>query len=127
MASFSPKIGDFIAIVVLVGMSFLPSVFMRNAEAGEGDKRFRVVVRDSVVFEGTLAEDTVFSVVGAVGAVRIEVEQGRVGVIESSCPKKICVAMGFTDDPRKPVLCVPNRLVVEVMPSGKEGVDAVLE
>lgn len=129
MASFSPKIGDFIAIIVLAGISFLPSVFMRSAEAGEGakGKKFSVVIGDSTVFEGTLAKDTVFTVIGAVGAVRIEVENRRVGVIESSCPRKICVAMGFTDDPGKPVVCIPNRLIVEVMSSGEEDVDAVLE
>lgn len=40
------------------------------------------------------------------------VEKGKISVIEASCPDKICVNQGKISDSLKPIVCLPNRVMV---------------
>ena len=42
---------------------------------------------------------------------------GKVRVLESDCPDKLCVRMGWTASPAKPLICLPNRVTVAVAKS----------
>lgn len=46
--------------------------------------------------------------------VRIEIKAGRVRVAESDCPRGLCLRQGWISTPGRSIVCVPNRLVVEV-------------
>ena len=55
----------------------------------------------------------------------VQAEPGRIRVLESDCPDKLCMHMGWTASPAKPVVCLPNGVVVTVTGGGGEE-DAVL-
>ena len=56
----------------------------------------------------------------------VVVEDGAVRVTEASCPDKICVRHGPTDQTADPIVCLPNRLVVEILaPDGTDQLDGV--
>ena len=57
--------------------------------------------------------------------VTVQAEPGRIRVLESDCPDKLCMHMGWTASPAKPVVCLPNGVVVTVTGGGGEE-DAVL-
>ena len=50
---------------------------------------------------------------------------GRVRVLHSDCPDKLCEHMGWSSSPAKPLICLPNRVTVAVLGGGEES-DAVL-
>lgn len=50
---------------------------------------------------------------------RIRVEDGKIAVIDASCPDKICVKQGFIFNGIIPVVCLPNKLTISV--SGESG------
>ncbi len=50
---------------------------------------------------------------------------GRVRVLHSDCPDKLCERMGWSAGPAKPLICLPNRVTVIVTGAGEES-DAVL-
>lgn len=50
---------------------------------------------------------------------RIRVEDGKIAVIDASCPDKICVKQGFIFNGTIPVVCLPNKLTISV--SGESG------
>lgn len=52
--------------------------------------------------------------------VEIVVESGKVFINESSCPDKLCVRQGKISGRNQSLVCLPNRLVVEItgMPGG---------
>ena len=52
-------------------------------------------------------------------------EPGRVRVLRSDCPDQLCVKMGWTATPAKPLVCLPNGVTV-VITGGAEEADAVL-
>ncbi|HHW13318.1 MAG TPA: NusG domain II-containing protein [Firmicutes bacterium] len=62
---------------------------------------------------------------GRYGKVLLETDRGRVRVkdLEPLCPDRICLRTGWSDRPGRPIVCVPNHLVVRVeSPSaGKAG------
>lgn len=54
----------------------------------------------------------------------IKVEGGRISVIDSDCPDKLCVLQGAVDSPNIPIVCVPNRIVIKI-PAGRTEVDVI--
>ncbi len=42
----------------------------------------------------------------------IRVCPGSIGMIEASCPDKLCVHMGFRESSLLPITCLPNNLVI---------------
>lgn len=51
----------------------------------------------------------------------IEVRPGEIGVIEASCPDKICISMGFVKEMGLPITCLPNELIIIL--SDEEGME----
>ena len=50
----------------------------------------------------------------------VEVRKGKVSVTEASCPDKVCVNHGPTDQTADPIVCLPNKLVVRVLAPGDD-------
>ena len=54
----------------------------------------------------------------------IVAEQGRIRVIEASCPDQVCVNQGWISDSTLPIVCLPNKVIIEIV--GEEAqLDAV--
>ncbi len=60
-----------------------------------------------------------FIVTGEAGSNTIAVEQGRIRVTEADCPDQVCVNQGWISDSALPIVCLPNKLVIEII--GGEG------
>lgn len=59
-----------------------------------------------------------FTVTGINGCVNeIEVRSGSIGIISADCPDKLCVHQGFISNNRLPIVCLPNRLVIQLRES----------
>ncbi len=52
-------------------------------------------------------------------------EPGRISMLCADCPDQLCVHMGWTDSPAKPIVCLPNGVTVTIT-GGSEESDAVL-
>ena len=55
----------------------------------------------------------------------VQAERGRVRMLSADCPDKLCVHMGWSDSPAKPIVCLPNRVTV-VITGGSDEKDAVI-
>lgn len=47
----------------------------------------------------------------------ILVEQGQISMKEASCPDKLCVHMGKIHNASLPVTCLPNKVVIRIVPN----------
>ncbi len=75
-----------------------------------------------------IGEPYTFDVKGENGCVnRIEVRPGSIGIIWADCPDQLCVRQGFADSPTLPVTCLPNRLVIRLVPEDTGFTDAALD
>jgi len=62
---------------------------------------------------------------GLLGDTIVQVREGKVRVVKSACPHKICVRTGWVSKSGNLIVCVPNRVVVRVEGEGEVDVDAV--
>ena len=53
----------------------------------------------------------------------IEAESGRIRVSEAGCPDQVCVHQGWISDGTVPIVCLPNKLIIEIS-GGGDGLDA---
>lgn len=48
------------------------------------------------------------------GTNTVQVKGGKIGVISADCPDKICVNTPHICDGVQPIVCMPNRLVIQI-------------
>ena len=70
------------------------------------------------------AEDALFTVNYEGRTNTIEIKNGHIRVKDAECPDHTCVKMGWLKENGLPIVCMPNRLVIEKaeMPGGLDAV-----
>jgi len=68
------------------------------------------VDRDQVVFIGDQSRPDM----------RIEIKGGAIRVAESNCPKGVCKQVGWVRTPGRSIVCVPNRVLIELKGEPKD-------
>ncbi|MBR5791968.1 MAG: NusG domain II-containing protein [Ruminiclostridium sp.] len=109
-----------ILVVAVAGMLVIQSVREEGAQ---------VVITWNGEVEGTypLDQDETFVFEGENGGRNVVViENGMVFVSEANCPDQICVNHKPTNQTADPIVCLPNKLVVEVSaPNSENQLDGV--
>ncbi len=49
----------------------------------------------------------------------LEIRPGSIGIIDASCPDKLCVYMGFQESTLLPITCLPNNVVIRIVGDGE--------
>jgi hypothetical protein len=115
--------GDIVIVLLVTGLSaFL--IFTGVAGAKGGSLRVRVIVNGKEDRALPLDQDKDFTVNGFQGESQVEISGGRVRMVDSACPDKLCVRTGWISKPGESIICLPNRVVLEIT-SGNGGPDAV--
>lgn len=71
-----------------------------------------------------VAESYTFIVDGPAGfSNTVQVLPGQIRVKEAGCPDQVCVNQGYIHDSTAPIVCLPNKLVIEII-GGGDGLDA---
>lgn len=111
-------------LLVLVGAACAAYVLLRPAGTGAVA---RITLDGELVEEIDLSAVTqayTFTVEGPGGFTNtIQVEHGRIRVLEAGCPDQVCVNQGYISDGTVPIVCLPNRLVIEIV-GGGDSLDA---
>ena len=118
-----PKVGDFVIIALVLLSGTLPWL-TRSPHRAES---FSIYVNGKKIAQIPAERDTVFSVNGALGKVVLEVKGGRIRVVRSNCPEKICIKTGYISSAGQSIACVPNKLIVVAEGKQSQGkYDAIL-
>jgi hypothetical protein len=59
------------------------------------------------------------------GEMGLEVKEGRIRVSNSSCPHKTCQNSGWISKPRRTIICVPNKVLIEIKGTPDPGYHAL--
>jgi hypothetical protein len=117
-------------LIILAGLILAGSIWfymnrpMKDAGYGEAviyqeGKEIKVV---------PLSQDDTITIMGDNGAVNIiRIQGGKANMIEASCPDQICVHTRPAEKDGQSVVCLPNRVVVEIRNTKKESIDGVSE
>lgn len=114
----------FLAAVAAACCAFL---LLRPQERGT----VAVIRRDGVVLReidlSELDAPLTFTVEGENGLWNtVTAQPGRVRVESAGCPDQICVHQGWISDTSVPIVCLPNKLVIEIS-GGEAELDAVVQ
>lgn len=125
------KRGDILLIVLLLtaGAGWLGVQYwdgMREVEAGQLSASISVdgEFYRSVSLDG---EDEEIDIQTEYGHNILKKYDGGIQMIYADCPKKISMAMGFISRPNQTIICVPNRVFVEIVGSPSPDIDPAEE
>lgn len=111
------------ALVLVMAVS---AAFLRLGGEDTSRPVARITVNGTVVNEIDLNSNSLpqtFTYEGAGGfSNTIVAEQGRIRVESAGCPDQVCVQQGWISDGTVPIVCLPNKLIIEI--KGGEGLDA---
>ena len=75
-----------------------------------------IIVQDGRVlyhFDLSRADDQIIEILFQGRANIVEIKEGRIRMMEAECPDHLCLRMGYLKSKYLPVVCLPNRLVIE--------------
>ena len=108
------------SLVEIASFSFVKLFFVSN----EGREAL-IKVGNGPVQRVSLKTDRRINLEGEKGRAVIEIKEGRVRAVESSCFQKICVNTGWINKPVQNIICLPNKVLVTIEGKGSPKIDAV--
>lgn len=113
---------DWILIVIIICVAagaYLLHQVLRDAGANT------VTVKVDGVIEGTynLNEDREVSING--GTNTLVIKNGKADMTEADCPDKLCVKQKAVSLNHENIICLPNKVIVEVVSNKESKIDAV--
>lgn len=118
------KKNDMIMIGVIVILAVAVIAFM-NFTKKEGSKVV-ITVGGEIYDTLYLNEDTSYTVKLEDGSYNtFEIKDGDVDMVDASCPDKICVKHRSIHYNNDTIVCLPNKVVLEVTEAEDSGVDAI--
>lgn len=110
-----------IAVVALAGLAveqlMLPANEGARATVKVQGEMFRSIDLD---VPGTKR----ISINGVEGLSVFELKDGKIKMISSPCPDKLCIQQGWVSRPGQTIVCVPNAVSISVLGNG--GVDTIV-
>ena len=106
---------DILLVLAVIGLS---AFLIMNGVASAGDDvdlEVIISVNGQEVLAFPLKEGRRELVIdGFQGKSYVEIVDGRVHMIDSACPDKLCVNMGWKSHSGESIICLPNRVVIEI-------------
>lgn len=117
------KKGDLILAVIILAIAGVGLLFYRNiGKTGEG---FVTVTVDGKVY-GTysLKEDREIPIHDTN---YLMIQNGQADMVKADCPDQICVNQKPISKEKESIICLPNRVVVEIVGGEEADLDAVAD
>lgn len=111
--------GDILLFILVLVIAFTAGLLFLNGPLGT---TVRVTVDGEVFGEYSLSRDTTIDICGTNTLV---IEEGMAFLSEADCPDKLCVKMGRIYKKGQTIICLPNKVVVEIMGEEADIVDGV--
>lgn len=122
---------DKIFIFLLVIISLVSYVPLLASDFLNKDKKKEVVVnyKNEEILRVDMRIDETYTVAGTLGDVDVEVKDEAVRVEKENSPYHLCSVQGWVEDTGRPIICLPNEIVVKIEASEdtEDGVDTVIQ
>jgi len=112
----SLKLGDIIILIIMT----TTAVFLIIAGLSGKNGNIVEIVSPNSIYRYPLEEDRKVKVDGALGKVVIEINNGRIRLLEDISPRRIAVKMGWVDIVGLSIICLPCNVSATIINDGKE-------
>lgn len=115
--------GDKFLILIIIVVNVLALVFINQSLFSYEEKYISIQVNGeeikTVIFDDNMIGKTI-PIETEYGYNLVEIGDGEVRVIEADCPDQLDVKQGYISKVGEVIVCLPNRLVVEIKGIGTE-------
>lgn len=117
---------DIIIIVALMIISFLPEVILVMILGKGYDNTYAEVTIAGELYKNIplsehKGEETI-EVKTKTGVNIIKVSDDKISIVEADCPDKVCMKPGFIHKPGESLVCLPNRLMIQIKGNSEEDI-----
>ncbi|WP_232695812.1 NusG domain II-containing protein [Brevibacillus daliensis] len=122
------KRGDLliIGVVLVVALVLLVPRFLGNnsSEKKHNDQRYALITVDNKEYKKVplTEEEQMITVETSHGKNVLKVHNNGIEMHEADCADQVCKSFGFITEPYQTIVCLPNRVLVEIV-GGEEGAD----
>ncbi len=109
-------------VILIVIILILNTIFLFNVFSFETSTTAVVYYDNNHVMDIDLSKDDVYSLNATNGEVEITVKDGLVAITKETSPLNICSKQGYVNVSKVPLICLPNKVVVEGSNSDVDGV-----
>ena len=115
------KKADIILLIVILAVGIPLAVL--SLSSGTGGHKVKISLNGKVYGTYPLHEDRVIEVSEDGHTNHITIKDGQVSMSYSTCRNQVCVNTGAISETKDAIVCLPNRVVVEIISSvnGKGG------
>lgn len=113
---------DWILITVILCVAGL-TVLVHTFIGGAGTNRVIVKIEGAIEGIYSLSEDREIELNG--GTNLLQIKNGQASMLEADCPDQLCVHQKPVSLNHESIICLPNKVVVEVESSANREFDAV--
>ncbi|NLY18507.1 MAG: NusG domain II-containing protein [Clostridiaceae bacterium] len=117
-------------LVILIGLIMAAAAwFMFNKTRTEPKNSMVVIYKDGNLYRTlSLFEDEIVRIEDEDGRINIiSIKDGKADMIEANCQDKICVNTRAAHKDGQSIVCLPNRVVVEIKGAEEDIIDGVSE
>ena len=100
---------DYILSICLIMLCLSP-LFSLARKHYSHEKRVIIYKQSEIKKEAELNQNQIITI----DEMEIHIDQGKTWVSRSDCPHQICVHTGKIEMPSQTIVCVPNRVLVEI-------------
>ena len=117
------------ALLILIGLFIAAAAwFWLNGEMEPADGTVVIYKDGNVHTTLPLSSDEIITVEDIEGGINVvSIKDGKAEMIEANCPDKLCIHTRPAQKNGQSIVCLPNRVVVEVKSTEKDLIDGVSE
>lgn len=109
---------DIVIIIILLTISFIPYIMLKNYQSGYNGGKYTVISIDGKEqkrVELTDGLDEEFMLESSYGINKVVIHDGKIGIVEANCKDEICIKEGIIGKVGERIVCLPNRLIIEIV------------
>lgn len=116
------KKADIFLAVILMVVGIASSVFL--VYGGAAGETVKITLNGSTYGTYDLNKDKIIEVTGKDYFDKVEIKDGKVFVKDANCPDKLCIKQGAIDKTSQSIVCLPNKMVIELIGPDSGGPDS---
>lgn len=82
--------------------------------ANSDDKKYACIYQDGTLVHKINITDVTKPYTVTVGSNVILIEKGQISMIDADCPDELCIKQGAISDSARPIVCLPNNVVIKL-------------
>ena len=107
------------ALICIAGIT----IFLLLRGVNITDPAAEIYVDGSLYRRVSLSEESTFTVESKYGTNTISIADGKISVIAADCPDQVCVSSGAISRGAVPIICLPHRLEIRIVPGADDDID----